>query len=169
MSSGSLGLGDQIDVFDSELSESGPNELYAVPAPCSGMSQRHPGRLRTLPLCDDPDDVGDRLRVEVLSPKRAAADHQRDFVADAPLELADESLRLGDSTPLRDIAEGEIAVVSDEDDRGDAVGFSSERERRRQDASIRGDTRSRGCYPTGAEIDCQQKGQLCHVVFPQEL
>ena len=90
-------------------------------APCGGVGQGD--RLGPLPLAlrDELHDVGDGMRVQLLRRQRATADDERDLIADAPLELADQPLGLSDAASFGDIPEGQLTVLGDERHRGDAV------------------------------------------------
>ena len=154
---GGLGFGDQLDVGDADPGECGADQFDPMPAPRRRVGQGDRFGALPLPLRDQLHDVGDGLRVQLLRGQRATADHERNLVADAPLELADQPLGLRDAATFGGIAEGQLTVVRDERDRGDAVALPAQREGRGDDTAVRCDSRRCCGYPARPHIHGQKK------------
>ena len=154
---GGFGFGDEFDVADSDRGAALTGSVssrwppHAVGCVRETASGRWPSRS-----VDELDDGGDGERVQLFGRQRSSADDERDLVADAALELADQPLGLSDAAPLGDIAEGQVAILGDEDHGGDAVALAAQREGRSDDAAVRRDSR-RGCGdPARPHIDSQK-------------
>ena len=153
---GGLGLGDQVDVLDAQLVERREDQADAVRTPRGGVGEHHRFGAGALTLDDGVDHGRHGVRPQLLGRDRPSAGHHRHIVADAALELADESLRLRDAATFGGVSDQQLAVIGDEHHRGGAVVAATQRERCRDDAAVGRDARRCRSDPRRSDVDPQE-------------
>jgi hypothetical protein len=111
-----LGLGQERD-GEALVRERGGQQLLLVLSPCRGVGDRDPVGGAALALGDAVDHPADEPRGQVLRRPRPACDHHGRRIADAPLELPDHAVRVGQGPALCGVADHDGAVRPDEDHR----------------------------------------------------
>ncbi|OLT10157.1 hypothetical protein BJF78_29310 [Pseudonocardia sp. CNS-139] len=94
--------------------ERAAEEVLLVLAPGRGVGDADPVGGAALAFRDAVDDPAQQARGELLGGDRPAAEHHGRRVADAPLELADDAVRVGQRAPLGRLADDHAPVGRDE-------------------------------------------------------
>ena len=146
----SLGLGARLDVAQAGELDRLPQEVALERAPVGRVRHAHVLGRAALPLGGDADHPGQQPGRQRLRRERRPADHERNRVADPPLELPHHPRRLRRALLLGGLADDDLAVGAHEHHRRHLHGPDAQSEHLHPAVDV--DRRSR---IGGAQIDTQ--------------